>query len=474
MKRMWLAVGATAWLALYTVPAAAQARNQALVAEEPGRYSIALCPLRYAGKVNDAQKQFRTGIEDKDAAKRAQGLATAERMLLETIAAGESGNAAAWYLLARAYLAQGDVTGADSAFSKAEALQPDCEIDIGQYRQNAWATVANAGLDLQRQGDDEGALALFRDASRLYGGLPHVFENMGVMFANLGQSDSAAIYFGKALATAVDDTSLVANRNSAALNLALMQQRLGQHEEAAATLRQYLSWNPGETDARRSLAYSLRELGRTEDAEALENELVSEFSRMNLDSLGFQDLMAVAVSQFNGGRYDQAATVFQKLMDRNPWSRDAVYNLANTYLAMKDNRNLVDIGLRLVRIEPMNEDVYRLVGQGYRGLEKQDSLLIMAERLVTLPANVEVTGFAVGGAGARWTAVATGRAAMDATGKAIPPAPVTLTLEFVNEAGAVLATEQLSIPALPAGATHELRADGRVEGIAGWRYRRAQ
>jgi tetratricopeptide (TPR) repeat protein len=473
MMRMRITVGVAGLLLLLASPLAAQRRNLRLVASEPGRYTIALCPLRYSGKVSDAQKHLKTGIEDKDAGKRAEALDKGLQAAFDAISGGESGNPAAWYVLGRIYLAQGDVAGADSAFTRAETLQPDCEIDINQYRQNAWADIANAGLEKQRAGESDSALALFRDASTIFRGLPHVFENMGVMFANASQTDSAAAYFRKALEVAEPDTTLTENRNSAALNLSLMLQRLGRHQEAVQMLRQYLAWNPSETDARRSIAYSFRELGLTDSADAIEQELVGEFSRMNLDSLSFTDLMAVGVSQFNADQFEQAAGVFERLLARNGWSRDAVYNLANAYLALKDWNRLLPAGRKLLQIEPLNEDAHRLLGQAYRGLDQQDSLVAIATRLVMLPVNVEVTGFALSSQAARWTAVATGRAAMDAAGKPIPPAPVAVTVEFLDEAGQVVATREIAIPALAADASQELQTEVRAEGIASWRYRRA-
>ncbi len=42
----------------------AQEYNQRLIAKEPGKMGIALCPLRIGGKLSDAQKQLKTGIED--------------------------------------------------------------------------------------------------------------------------------------------------------------------------------------------------------------------------------------------------------------------------------------------------------------------------------------------------------------------------------------------------------------------------
>ena len=473
MKQIGLAAGALALLVAAGVSeAAAQYRNPRLVAKEAGRLMIPLCQLRLAGKVNDGVKQLRTGLEDKEAPRRAAGLTKAEQILLQDIGAGNDQDPAAWYYLGRTYLAQGDVVGADSAFSRVEGLQPDCELDIKQYRQNAWAELANAGIQFQQNGQSDSAMVLFREASTIFGGMPHVFENMGVLFATAGRDDSAVVYFEKALKVAEPDTSLVENRNSSAVNLAIVQQRLGKHQEAIVTLRQLLQWKPNDTEARRSIAFSFREMGKADSAEAIEQQLVAEFGKMNLDSLPVADVMAVGVSHFNNKQYAEAAQIFEKLVAGNPWNRDAVYNLTNAYLALENHEKIIATGRQLLVIEPLYEDAYRLVGQGYRGLKQQDSLVAVAERLVTLPVNVEVTLFSIRSDGVRWLATAKGRAAMDATGKPLPPAPVSVVVEFLDKDGKVVVTEEESIPALEPGKAHELKVEVKGEGITAWRYKR--
>ncbi len=460
--------GAIVLLLTAAAPASAQ-RAARLVADSAGKLGIVLCNIRPSGKVGDGQKAFKTGIEDKDAAKRTAALEQAVRILTEQTG---TGGAAAWYYLGRAFLAQGDLAGADSALSKAEMMQPDCEIDINNHRQQAWAVLANAGIEKLQGNDLDSALVLFRQASTMFRGLPHVFENMGVIYANNGQNDSAAHYFGRAAEIAAQDSTLTDNRNQATLNQAMVLQRLERHDEAITVLRRYLEWKPGDTDARKSLSWSLRQAGQAASADSLDRAMVDEFARMNFDSLTANDLMAVGVSMFNAEKFPEAAQIFERLMRRNPWSRDAVYNLANAYLALKQWDSLSRVGKQLLLIEPLNEDGYRLLGQAYRALERQDSLIKMAETLVMLPLNVQVTNFNMSSQSARFQATATGRRATDAASKDLPPVAVTLQIEFLDSTGTVLGSEDVAVPALQPGTTHEVTAQARAPGIVGWRYRR--
>lgn len=487
MRPVHMPSGALAFvlLAAASLPAVAQERNPRLVASEPGRFIIPLCQLGPSGRAEDGERELRRGIESPEARDRAEALENAEDILTAAVARGDGGNAAAWYYLARTYLARGDVAGADSAFTKVERMVPDCEIDINQYRQDAWAMLANAGLDLRREGRSEEAMQQFRDATRMFRGLPHVYENMGLLFANGDMYDSAAFYFGKALAVAENDSTLVENRNSSAINRVVTLRRLGRHEEAVQLLDRYLTWNPSDADAQRAKAMSLRQLGRDTEAEAIERELVSRLADTDIDSLGLGDLLELGIAYYNNDEYANAVTMFERAVEQSPWNRDAVYNLTHALTMLvttaddsaeaaridEAKRRLAEVGRLLVDIEPLNEDSYRLPARGYQG-RHQDSMVVVAHQLMALPVHVEVTQVTLSGSSVRWSATATGRAAVDAAGEPIPAAPVTVVLEFLDGMGQVVGSTEIAIPALEAGTTHELGAEIDAPDATSWRYRR--
>lgn len=459
------------------VAGAAQAQapviNPKLADLQPDKFQVPFCTLKPDGKVKKGVDALRKAYDPKG--DKAARLNEAKTLILEGIAEGQGQNAASWYYLARVYLMQGDVGGVDSAFARAEALEATCEIDINQYRQNSWAGLANAGLELQRAGDVDGAIGLFRDANRLFRGLPHVASNIGVLFANTGKDDSAAVYFEQAMSiaekAAATDTSVIADRNANALNLALMYQRLERHRDAIGVLHRYLAWDPGNVDARKALSQSFRGAGMVDSAQALEAAMIAEMSKQNLDSLDTQDILNIGVAAFNAQAYDKAAEAFAKVVARNPYSRDAVYNLANAYLALKNNEKVVETATQLVAIEPMNEDVYRLLGQGHRGLGHDAEVLKAAERLVGLPFSIEMTSFQLMRDGAKLEGTAVGRAPTDAQGKAIKVSPVALVIEFVDVSGTVVDTKEVTVPVVQPGSSHAIKVDASGKDIAGWRYR---
>jgi tetratricopeptide (TPR) repeat protein len=205
-----------------------------------------------------------------------------------------------------------------------------------------------------------------------------------------------------------------------------------------------------------------------DSAAALDLALVAQFSKGDLDSLDTSDLMAVGVAAFNAENYPKADTAFSKTVSRNPWSRDARYNLANTYFAMKNNEKLIEQAIKLLEIEPMNEDALRLLGQGQRGLKREDDMIKTAGRLVGLPFTIEITSFQMNQATAKLVGEAIGRSPMDEAGRAIKTAP--MTIEFVDAGGAVVDTREFTVPVLASAARHTIQLDAKGVGIAGWRY----
>ncbi len=488
--------------ALAVVPLAAQqgATNQRLAAAQPAKYTPPLCPLKAINaKVKKGEETLRKAYEAKTPGEKTATLAEARQNLVAAISQEAQGtNAASWYYLARVALLRGDAAEADSGFTKAQELVPSCEIDITQYRQNNWAMLANTAIDFQRKGDIDSALALFRDANLLFRQLPHVYANMGVVFANSQREDSAAVYFKKALEIAEKDTSLVEDRNGAALNLAVMYQRLNRNKEAIDMFRKYLAWKPTDTDAQRSLAVAFRNAGMADSADAMEKSMVAQFAKTNLDSLDLQDMMAVGVAAFNSQRYPDAEAVFTKAVQRNPFGRDARYNLANTYFAMaraahekadgfrkakqadsaaaydaiatRNDLGLISESQKLLEMEPMNEDAIRLLAQGQRAQKQDEAVLKTAEKLVALPFTVDVSSFQMGQAVARLSADATGRKPEDAAGKTLKTAPIILVVEFVDVSGKIIDSKETTVPVLAEGAKHSFQLEAKGTGITGWRY----
>jgi tetratricopeptide (TPR) repeat protein len=182
--------------------------------------------------------------------------------------------------------------------------------------------------------------------------------------------------------------------------------------------------------------------------------------------------MNVGVNLYNDKKFAEAAEAFAKVAEAEPYNRDALFNLSNTYLALKDGAKLLAAAKRLIALEPMNENSLKLVGEGHKQAAQVDDAVKIAEQVLALPVDVKVNDFAAAANGATWIATATGRQAQTPAGKPIPPAPLTLTVEFIDAKGAVVGSQDVQIPALEAGKTQDLKAAAQGSGIAAWRYKK--
>ena len=90
--------------------------------------------------------------------------------------------------------------------------------------------------------------------------------------------------------------------------------------------------------------------------------------------------MRLGINFYNDQKYDDAAAAFRKVLETEPNNRDAIYNLANTYYAMKDNAKLIETSARLLQVEPMSENALQLLGAGYKNVNNIDKAIKIAER----------------------------------------------------------------------------------------------
>jgi len=182
--------------------------------------------------------------------------------------------------------------------------------------------------------------------------------------------------------------------------------------------------------------------------------------------------MAAGVNFYNGKKYADAATAFEKVVASEPYNRDALSNLSNTYLAMKNGPKLAETAAKLVAIEPLSENALKLLGEGHKQSGKVDLAVKTAEQVLALPVDVTASNFAVQGNQATLSLTATGRAAQTPAGKQIPPVPVSIVVEFLDAGGGVVATQEAQIPALKVDASQEVPVTAQGSGITAWRYKR--
>ena len=475
----------SAALLLPLAATAAEAQQQRVMSQRvaksmPTGYRAPDCGLKSGHfKVSSGATYLKTSIETDVPENKERALESGEKVLLEAMRQNnQTNNAAAWYYLGRIYLQRGDLVGADSSLTRAEKLAPACAKEIDGYRQNAWVALIKGGNGFEEQKNLDSALALYSQAGMIFRKSPIPYYQAAFVFNEQGKTDSAAVYYGKAVAAGANttDTTEKKIRDRSAFNQGALLLNAQKHAEAAAAFEQYLKWVPNDIEAKRGLAAAYRGQGQADKAQALEQEIVaaggSAPGAAGGGGAGSADLMNVGVNLYNDKKYAEAAEAFAKVSAAEPHNRDALFNLANTYLALKDGAKLLATAQRLSAIEPLSENSLKLVGEGYKQAGNVDEAVKTAEQVLALPVDVRITDFSNAAGGATLSGTATGREAQTAAGKPIPPAPIAITVEFLDAKGTPVGSQDLQIPALTAGQTHEIKATAQGAGIAAWRYKK--
>ena len=74
-------------------------------------------------------------------------------------------------------------------------------------------------------------------------------------------------------------------------------------------------------------------------------------------------------------------------------NHDALYNLANTYLAMKDGRKLIETSQKLLEIDPLGGSNVRLLANGYQIVADTNKQIEVVMRLLAMPVEVSIDSF---------------------------------------------------------------------------------
>jgi tetratricopeptide (TPR) repeat protein len=461
MTRLVVVVGIAAGLMLSAKPASAQWRD-------------ADCDLGGAGHflVNSGKVYLEGASEERDETKQLRLLGDAQRNFVEAIERGEVDNPAVWYYLGRYYVLAGDPLGADSAFDRAEQLEPDCAEDMSLHRRIMWVPLINEALDSMQADAWDGAKPLLYGANAIFDEDIIAFYYLARIYGSEGEMDSALVYFRKVTEMGTEDETRQENYLISVYNMGLIYGMAGEPDSAAAWYERYRAINPSDFEAMTGLAQAYTQLGDTERAAALYDSVLS-----RAEGMAAMELFRTGESLFMAENYALAARAFELGLEKNRFFRPALYNLTNAYLAICQDDSTSEEGVleaasamesaarRLADVDPYNYDAHSLLAAAYQLQHMDDSTLAVLERLETHTWSVEVElqqavpgGFAVQGSLTNlWDEAAA--------------QTEVLTFEFVDGEGNVLATETVEAQSLAIGEEYPFELMVGGEGIEAVRYR---
>lgn len=384
---------------------------------------------------------------------------------------------------------------ADSAFTTVERAMPQCATVTRQWRQQKpWLNSLNAAINALNAGQLDSAETFANRSLLLDRSAPYAYSVLGSVAQsrmNAAGSDAAkraalgraaAGYWQQTLTAAGTDTLYADVRAKTMYELAAAAADRVHHEsgpakrtaarEAIKPWQDYIAVANNDillADAIDQLSTMYTAAGDTASMPSVYAPIIASPSKY-----GELTLIHAGVVATRSGRHADATKLFSAALDQNPYSRDALNNLAASYIQTNEFPKAFPLIDRLVSLDPSNPDNPLLYAFAYQGLYKgtkdkklqkiyTDSLIYFNNKSENAPVKVSVREFTRRADG---TVFVGSIRNLGKTAKTY-----SMTVEFLDKTGNVLATETASVGPVAANASQEFRITSARGSVYGYRYK---
>lgn len=380
----------------------------------------------------------------------------------------------------------GNIDSATSAFRRATQI----------YQADPLAFIYLANLFVGRQEPDSALQKT--DAAK--------YHSDSLLYAT--RMDSAAKYF-KLAVPAASDPKYAKDRREAFLNVARVYHSAKRYDDAKAAYHEYLAAYPNDVQALASMASLYANANQRDSAMALYKTILE-----HTDSASADDLFGAAQSvlntipaspdtvEMNTGctkaqkrrspaltarqlaarchpadadtmrkfhtvadpLYRLVVQAYQAGLSKNPYNRDALYNLAGISYLIGDTAKVLPLAQRLYGIDPMNRMTLAKIAGGWQLLGKKDSVLHYLTLADSLPIEVSVGNFTLTEKGAQLEG-------LFSNFRSKPSPPLKIGFEFLDAAGNVVAAQPQEVSTIGVGANQAFKIAVDKPGITAWRYK---
>lgn len=372
---------------------------------------------------------------------------------------------------------------ADSSITVVEQSSPACALYMAPFRQQkAWLNVTNAAINALNDNKLDSAEIYSRRSLTLDRKSPYAYGVLASV-AKARKNYPAMLEYSKQTLTAAGSDSAYAD----------IRDRTNYDIAATATLRaQAAKGDERKALARAAISGWLPLLTTKDDVQG--TTAVTNIAEMYIaagDSAQFGKIYAPMIADpsayaeatilqagvvaSHNKRPDDAALLFNAVAARNPYQRDALNNLAKSYLQTGENDKVNPVIDKLVALDPSNSENWLLYAFNYVGMLKKapktgplskkynDSLVYYNNKAEKMPVNVLFTEFTRNAEGTVLAGTIENRSPAAKT--------YSLVVEFLGAKGDVIATETANVgPVLPK-ATQTFKIKSAKTGIAGYRYK---
>ena len=371
---------------------------------------------------------------------------------------------------------------ADSAITVVENSSPACATYMAPFRQQkAWLNVTNAAINALNANKLDSAEIYAKRSLTLERKSPYPYTVLASVAKSKKDYPKVIEYSKQVIATAGTDTAYADVKERAQYELA--QTLSDRVKSAAAAERKALAkeaiaaWAPlAVTKDLVQGTVAVRTLEEMYIAAGDSMQIPTIYSAMLTDPTKYGEgaLLQAGVVASNFKRPQDAVKIFDAVAKQNPYSRDALNNIAASYLQVNDVDHAMPYIDKLVGLDPSNPDNYMLYAFAYAGRLKgkvdpkmqkayNDSLVFFSNKSEKLPVKVGFREFSRNSEGTTLVGEIENRGTVAKT--------YTINLEFLGTNGEVLFTETATVGPVAPKAKKEFRIKNAKTGVAGYRYK---
>jgi tetratricopeptide (TPR) repeat protein len=368
----------------------------------------------------------------------------------------------------------------DTTLSAVDAANPACADSTRPFRRALFSQQYAKGVEALNADMLDSAATLFRRALVVDPRNANGWNGLAIIAQRKDDQAGMIENFGKVVEVSGNDTANAKLVELAVQNIAVLkvtQAETMQGEAKTKTLRDaekmfrdYLAKKPGDPNAQQGLARVLGALGDTAAITRIYNDMLG--SRASFTDIQFFEAGSGAV---RAGQKKLGVQLMEAGLEKNPYFRDGLYNLAAVYFDEDDADKLAPVARRLVELDPQNPDNWRLYAGQFQirnaaaqkakkpappGL--QDSLIAYIKKFTDMKVQVAITTF--NHAGAKHTLAGS---VINQSTKAVD---TSLEFEFLDKDGQVVARKSVPVKAEP-NASGDFTVEVTQSGVVGYRYK---
>ena len=454
-------------------------------------------------QTRSAEVYIKNANEASDAEKRQDFLQKALDVLMDG-AKRDGDNPLVWFLAGQAYGRMGDPVGADSAFDRAEKLYPEYTEETAPERLALWINEYNSGIAAIQAGDPLGAIERLEKADVIYRGRPDAVLTLGSLYTQAGDLAKAEAAYrtaveitrGPAAAQVPPDDRPQWKKQEevASLQLGDLLAQLGRADDAVAVYRGLVASQPENAAAQSTLAATLARSGKGDEAAAIYEKLLTR------DDLSDIEWFNAGVGLYSANNFPLAARAFEKSLEVNPYSRDAIYNLGQAIYGAASEiekkrsdapeaekaafatqlapmyEKLAGVANQLREMDPYQRNAMMMLAQAQRSLGElaadrettrawQEKVLATLETADALPFEVNAINLSADEAKVTLSGSITNL-------KGTEGQSVTLDFSLLGEGGAVIATRSVAVTLAAADERTRFEFDVNTDKpVLGWQYK---